>query len=147
MRPLRFLALLSASACVNFNPFGGTGPLPPNAVGTWHLRTISGAPLPARLAEVFDTVTFLSSVLTLSADGSFSEVASVQLQSAGRNGSLTESGKWEGGFVPPELLFFDISTFPQNVFLGLAPESNSDGTLDGDTLKKTKYGANFAYTR
>lgn len=86
------IALVLCAACSD-----ATGPeLSP--VGVYHLRTINGAPLPYTIAQLgTDRVEVASGVITLNADGTFSERTSFRITEAG--GSWMEEQGTSGTYT------------------------------------------------
>ncbi len=104
MRHFRVVLLLFTAAC-NSDAFGVTHPA--DAGGAWNLRTIGGQPLPVtiQLLTAEDSLVVLRSVLTLYADGSYSEIASGRLVSSGAPDTVRDGGTWESGLNETDVIF------------------------------------------
>jgi hypothetical protein len=146
MRCLRLLVLVLAAGCDIWRLPAPTVDLPlsPDAMGWWNLRTVNGKPLPATdpafgalYGGYGDSLSILSSLLTVLGDGSYIEFSSVRSFPPDRAiDSLTERGTWVD----------DFSQQHEVIFSG-CPSCNDVGSISQDTLTRHRGTVTEVYTR
>lgn len=118
---------------------GVTDSTSPNGsiLGTWDLRSINGTMLPFIVSSGTTTTTFSSSVLTISEDGTYSEVTTRTDEDFNSSGTrtITEMGTWTAvnGFI----------TFTDQTDGGL----QYTGSVTGNTLTENYLDLTPVYSR
>jgi hypothetical protein len=135
----RFLALLAVTAlCACTNEIDQST-RPDNIVGTYHLQSWGGIPLPTVIRADSVTEQVLDGELILASDGSWSEVLSVEVTSAGvtQTQAVTTFGSWN-----------NIREFAFISFFDKANNYQFTGTAAGATVVvNTVDGAQLVYRR
>jgi hypothetical protein len=132
-RVVSCMLLIVAAAC------GGDSPTQPTAsvVGTWNLQTVNGSALPYLVPET-DTVKveLLSDVLTVAANGTFTEMTQLR---ATQNGQASTESIPDGGSYA---LNGTAVTFTFD-----SDESTGTGSLSGNTLTVAAEGFALVYKK
>lgn len=101
--------------------------------GTYSLITMNGNTLPATFPTNTDSVTIIADVLTVNADGTWSELITFRQQGQPSNGTVT----WTGTFIRSDAAV----TFYQDQDIWF------NGTFSGSTLNVSDQHYVFVFTR
>lgn len=105
-----------------------------NASGTWSLQSINGTVLPVTIGSGNQTVSVISSTLTISSNGNYNEVVTLRPLGATSNTTFTEIGTWS--FTNGVVTFNDQTD-------GIT----YTGSLSGNTLTENTSGFVSVYAR
>jgi len=135
MRRLLSLAvILAAFAC------GGddsTTPTQASVAGTWTLQTINGSPLPFTVATSPAKIEWLSSVVNVSSNGTWTSSLQVRTTVSGQATTATST---DGGT-------YTLSGNNVAILSNTAGSTAQAGTINGNTLTLAQQGFVLVYTK
>lgn len=132
----RFVPVVFAIALTACGSDSTTGPTA-SIVGTWHLQSINGTPLPYVIAQTGTNKTELTAdVFTVSVGGSFTETTTLRLTVNGQ--VTTQSGADAGNYT----LNGTAVSFRFN-----SDGSTGTGAWSGNTVTVAESGFSYIYTR